>query len=182
MPDDRTVATEKGEEMKRIVIFGIVLMCCFSLIGIALAQDDIEKFPACKYCGMKPAKFTHSRMLIDYDNGTAVGVCSIHCAAIDLSLNIDRTPKMIRVGDFNTKKLIDAEKAFWVIGGKKMGVMTKNAKWAFEIQPDAEQFMKANGGKPATLDQAMKAAYEDMYTDTKMIRIKRKMKKMKKHQ
>ena len=168
--------------MKRIVIFGIVLICCFSLIGIALAQDGIDKFPACKYCGMNLAKFAHSRMLIDYDNGTAIGTCSIHCAAIDLSLNIDKTPKTIWVGDFNTKKLIDGEKAFWVIGGKKMGVMTKNAKWAFEKKADAEKFMKANGGKPATLDQAMKAAYEDMYTDTKMIRVKRKMKKMKMHQ
>lgn len=36
------------------------------------------------------------------------------------------------VGDYNTKRLIDAEKAVWVIGGGKQGVMTKRAKWAFE--------------------------------------------------
>jgi len=170
---------EKGETMKRFLIFGIVLLCCLSLTGIASAQDDIKKFPACKYCGMDRAKFAFSRVLIEYDNGTAEGTCSIHCAAIDLALNIDRTPQAILVGDFNTKNLIDAEKAFWVIGGSKMGVMTKNAKWAFEKQEDAEKFIKANGGKQASFDQAMKASYEDMYADTKMIREKRKMKKMK---
>lgn len=165
--------------MKRFLIAAVVLLVCFSLSGIAAAEDDIKQFPSCKYCGMDRAKFAHSRVLIEYADGTAEGTCSIHCAAIDFALNIDKTPKAIMVGDFNTKNLIDAEKAFWVIGGNKMGVMTKNAKWAFEKKEDADAFIKANGGKPATFDQAMKASYEDMYADTKMIREKRKMKKMK---
>jgi copper chaperone NosL len=164
--------------MKRFLIATVVVLLCFSLTGIAAAEDDIKQFPSCKYCGMDRAKFAFSRVLIDYDNGTAEGMCSIHCAAIDLALNIDKTPKAIMVGDFSTKNLIDAEKAYWVIGGSKMGVMTKNAKWAFEKKEDADAFMKANGGKPASFDQAMKASYEDMYADTKMIREKRKMKKM----
>ena len=37
---------------------------------------------------------------------------------------------------------------------------------------------RVNG--PRVFDDAMKAAYEDMYSDTKMIRDKRKMMKMKK--
>ena len=60
-----------------------------------------------------------------------------------------------------------------------MRVMTKRAKWAFEKKDDAEAFIKENGGTLAAFDEAMKAAYEDMYTDTKMIREKRKMMKMK---
>jgi len=83
----------------------------------------------------------------------------------------------VKVGDFNSKKLIDAEKAFWVIGGNKPGVMTKKAKWAFENKADAEKFIAENGGSLSTFDEAMKAAYEDMYDDTKMIREKRKMMK-----
>jgi len=165
--------------MKRFMVAAVVLLVSFSLSGLAVAEDDIKQFPSCKYCGMDRAKFAYSRVLIEYDNGTAEGTCSIHCAAIDFALNIDKTPKAIMVGDFNTKNLIDAEKAFWVIGGNKMGVMTKNAKWAFEKKEDADAFIKANGGKPGTFDQAMKASYEDMYADTKMIREKRKMMKMK---
>jgi nitrous oxide reductase accessory protein NosL len=99
--------------------------------------------------------------------------------AVDLALNIDKTLKTIQVGDYNTKNLTDAEKAFWVMGGSKMGVMTKRAKWAFDKKEDAEKFIKENGGENATFDVAMKAAYEDMYADTKMIRERRKMMKQK---
>ena len=173
---------KKGERMKRLLMFWMALLCCFSLSGIALAQEDINKIPTCKYCGMDRSKFAHSRVLLNYDNGTPVGTCSLHCAAIDLALNIDKTPDTILVGDYNTHNLIDATKAFWVIGGNQPGVMTKNAKWAFATKDDAEQFTKANGGHSATFDQAMKASYEDMYTDTKMIREKRKMMKMKMHE
>jgi nitrous oxide reductase accessory protein NosL len=74
--------------------------------------------------------------------------------------------------------LLDAEKACWVIGGKKPGVMTKRAKWAFASDKDAQAFIKENEGKPASFDEAMKASYEDMYTDTKMIRERRAKKRM----
>jgi nitrous oxide reductase accessory protein NosL len=116
-------------------------------------------------------------MLIVYDDGTEVGLCSLHCAAIDLAINIDKTPRVIYVGDFNTKKLIDAEQAVWVVGGNKPGVMTKRAKWAFASKADAEAFVQKEGGTVAAFDQAIKASYEDIYADTKMIRERRKMKK-----
>ena len=99
--------------------------------------------------------------------------------AVDLAQAFDKQPKVILVADYNKKDLIDAEKAFWVIGGEKPGVMTKTAKWAFADKKDAEAFIKENGGKLANFDDAMKATYEDMYNDTKMIREKRaKMKQM----
>ena len=99
--------------------------------------------------------------------------------AVDLALNIDKTPKTIQVADYNTKNLIDAEKAVWVIGGEKPGVMTKRAKWAFENKADAEAFIKTNKGTLADFEAAIKASYEDMYSDTKMIREKSKAKHMK---
>jgi len=129
---------------------------------------------------MDREKFAHSRVLIEYEDGTAEGMCSLRCAAVDLTINLDKTPKAIRVGDYGTKNLIDAEKALWVIGGSKMGVMTRRAKWAFDKKEDAEKFTKENGGDLAAFEQAMKAAYEDMYQDTKMIRERRKMRKMEK--
>lgn len=57
--------------------------------------------------------------------------------------------------------------------------MTKNPKWAFENQADAEMFMKGSGGKLASFEEALKGSYEDMNADTKMIREKRKMVMMK---
>jgi nitrous oxide reductase accessory protein NosL len=58
--------------------------------------------------------------------------------------------------------------------------MTKRAKWAFGEKGAAEAFVKENQGKVATFDEAMKATYEDMNEDTKMIRERRKMSQMKK--
>jgi copper chaperone NosL len=165
--------------MKRSHICGIALVFCFALAAMAFAQEDIAKHSSCKYCGMDRQKFAHSRIYIEYEDGTTVGACSIHCAAVDLALNIDKTPKSIQVGDYNSKGLIDVEKAVWVIGGGKMGVMTKRAKWAFEKRGDADAFVKENGGAIAPFDEMMKAAYEDMYADTKMIRERRKMMKQK---
>ena len=154
-------------------------MMSFVLItAVAFAQEDIKKYPSCKYCGMDREKFGHSRMLVEYDDGTSLGTCSLHCMAVELAIHIDKTPKAILVGDYNLKTLMDAEKATWIIGGNKMGVMTKRAKWAFEKKEDAEKFKAENGGDLASFEQALKAAYEDMYADIKMIRERRKMKKM----
>ena len=96
-----------------------------------------------------------------------------------LANSIDKSPKAIRVGDYNSRKLIDAETAFWVIGGNKAGVMSSRAKWAFEKKSDAEAFIAANGGSQAGFEDALKAAYEDLYKDTRMIREKRKLKRIK---
>ncbi|MFZ5996984.1 MAG: nitrous oxide reductase accessory protein NosL [Nitrospirota bacterium] len=166
--------------IKKLAIMKCLIFLCVLAAGISFAQtrEDIHQHRECKYCGMDRGSFDFTRMLIGYDDGTTAAVCSIHCAAVDLAGNIDKTPKEIRVGDFNSKQLIDAEKAFWVIGGKKPGVMSKQGKWAFERKHDAEGFIKTNGGKLSSFEEAMKTAYEDMYADTRMIRDKRKMKRM----
>ena len=161
--------------MRKISTLILIMVLFISLSGFVGAQNDIQSHPACKYCGMDRAKFAHSRVFIQNDDGTTEGTCSLHCAAVDLAVNIDKTPKAIMVGDFNTRNLIDVEKAFWVIGGNKMGVMTKRAKWAFENKADADKFKMESGGDSTTFELAIKAAYEDMYSDTKMIRDRRKM-------
>ena len=166
--------------MKKLAICATIVLFSLFFATIGFAQEDVKKHPSCKYCGMDREKFAHSRVLIEYEDGTAEGMCSLRCAAVDLTINLDKTPKAIRVGDYGTKNLIDAEKALWVIGGSKMGVMTRRAKWAFDKKEDAEKFTKENGGDLAAFEQAMKAAYEDMYQDTKMIRERRKMRKMEK--
>jgi copper chaperone NosL len=159
-----------------------LLISCFFLLTLTatlFAHEDTQKHSTCKYCGMDREKFAHSRMLIEYDDGTLVGTCSLHCTAIDLALNLDKTPKLLWVGDYSTKLLIDAEKAAWVIGGSKPGVMTKRAKWAFAQKEAAENYMKENGGTPTDFDGALKAAYEDIADDTKMIRERRRMMRQK---
>lgn len=161
-------------------LWALILILVVAAPWTAAADEDQLAHPACQYCGMDRTKFGHSRALVTYDDGTAVGTCSLHCAAIDLSLKIDKTPVSIEVADYNTKKLIDAESAHWVIGGRKMGVMTRRAKWAFADQAGADAFVAANGGNSGVFSVAVKSAFEDMYADLQMIREKRrKMRAMK---
>jgi copper chaperone NosL len=165
--------------MKKLayIVVGFFILAASEL---SWAQEDISKHPNCTYCGMDRAKFAHSRVLIEYDDGSTFGACSLHCAAIDLAVNIHKAPESILVGDYSSKKLINAESAIWVIGGNQAGVMTQRAKWAFEHLADANTFIKKHGGDLAYFEQAIKTSYEDMYHDTRRIHEKHKMRRMEK--
>ena len=162
-------------------IFLLLVGLCLATVPAALAAPpaDVAQSAACSHCGMNRGTFSHSRMLIEYEDGSRVATCSLHCTSVELANTIDRMPVMVSVADYDSKELIDAEKAVWVIGGSKKGVMTGHAKWAFASREAAVRFITANGGSIASFDEAIKAAYDDMYQDTKMIREFRKMKRLK---
>lgn len=161
-------------------LLSLTLACAFAALvapGAARADHhlgDVKEHASCRYCGMDRGKFASSRMLVEYDDGSRFAGCSLHCTAVDLAVQIDRTPVSIQVADMGTQALVDAEKAVWVLGGAKPGVMTRRAKWAFAERSAAEAFVKQHGGTLVSFDEAVKAAYEDMYQDSKMIREKRK--------
>ncbi len=140
----------------------------------ALAHDDIAKAPECPICGMDREKFAHSRVFVTYEDGTVYGTCSLHCAAIDLAVRLGLAPVSIEVGDYDGRHLIDAESASWVVGGSLPGVMTRRAKWAFETPEAAQAFIQQHGGESTDFDAVLKAAFEDMYEDNRMIRQRRK--------
>lgn len=160
-------------------IFLLILFGLFLSAAHAATPPNVEKSPSCRHCGMDRVKFSHSRMLIEYEDGSWAATCSLHCTAVELANTIDKIPVMVSVADYDSKELIDVEKAIWVLGGSKKGVMTGQAKWAFASLESAERFIKANGGSTVSFDAAIKAAYDDMYQDTKMIRDFRKMKRNK---
>lgn len=163
--------------MKRLIVTTLLCLGVSACFSFAASPADIATHASCAYCGMDREKFAHSRMLIEYDSGARVGTCSLHCAAVDLANNIDKIPTAIRVGDYSSKKLIDAEKAQWVVIAGKPGVMTRNAKWAFEDQQIARDFVAKQGGVLVSFENAIKASYEDLYLDTKQIRERRTMKR-----
>ena len=156
--------------MKGMSFFIAVVAAYLVLAGTAYAgiNEDVSLHKNCKVCGMSREEFAYSRVLIEYDNGTTVATCSTRCAALDLAMNIGRVPKSVKVGDFNSRTLIDAEKAYWVIGGKKEGTMSARGKWAFLKKSEAESFISRNGGKPGTFQNTLKASFEDLYRDLKM--------------
>jgi len=95
--------------MKKLFVLALVLLLPLSLIltpvqGGEPPANDISKAPACPLCGMDRNKFNFSRVFIEYDDGSTFGACSLHCAAIDMAVNIDKGPVNIWVGDYNTKR------------------------------------------------------------------------------
>ena len=140
-------------------------------------ENDIAKYPKCPYCGMDRKQFHHSRMLIHYSDDLADGTCSIHCAAISLSLNVDREPKALWVGDnaaaAEVKPLVDVDKASFLVGSSLKGVMTKRSKVAYATAAAATAARTTHGGELANFDQALLAAYTDMSQDVSMIRKNR---------
>ena len=141
-------------------------------------QDgDIARYPRCPYCGMDRRQFHHSRMLIHYGNGVPDAVCSIHCAAISLALNIDAEPRAIWVADNapagEPKPLVDVDKATFLIGGSTPGVMTLRSKVAFGSESAAKAAQAAQGGATGDFNAALLAAYSDMSGDVARIRKNR---------
>jgi copper chaperone NosL len=157
-----------GGIMRTKAIYFAVIVMVIAIALLAFAQvakeKDISLHKNCKHCNMDREKFNFSRMLIEYEDGTSVGLCSIRCAAVELNQNKDKKVKSLMVADYTTKKLTDARTANWVIGGKQQGVMTSVPKWAFAKEKDAQKFVKENGGKIALFDEAMKAAQDEMVT------------------
>ncbi len=132
----------------------------FTLLGttIIAQASDIDDHRDCSYCGMDRKAYGFSRMLIQYQDGATVGVCSLHCAVTELDANQGRAVQAMLVADRDTRTLIEAEKAVWVMGGKKRGVMTGEPKWAFQAKEAAEVFIKEYGGKLVTWTEVLAAA------------------------
>ena len=139
--------------------------------------NEFEKYPRCPYCGMDRKMWSHTRHLVQYDDGTAEGTCSIRCLAVALAINLDRGPAKIWVGDAGApdkvKPLVDAEKATYAIEEGKMGTMTKRRKYAYADAAKA----KATGGRTASFDEALQLAYADLGKDSALSRARRAEKK-----
>lgn len=146
-------------------------------------ENDIEKYAKCPYCGMDRKQYHHSRMVVHYSDDLADGTCSIHCAAISLSVNVDREPKAIYVGDnasaAEIKPLVEVGKATFLIGSSIKGVMTKRSKVAYSDEAALKASQAANGGEPGNFDAALLAAYTDMAQDVAMIRKNREERRKK---
>jgi len=101
-------------------------------------------------------------MQVVYEDEAMVGTCSIHCTAIEFGMNKQKLIMSLLVADHaDTKKLIHARKACWVIGGSEKGVMTLEPKWAFERKEEAELFVTRNGGRLANWEEAFELALHE---------------------
>ncbi len=118
--------------------------------AVEAAEDDVAVHRECGYCGMDRKAYGYSRMLVRYQDGAEVGVCSLRCAVVELDAHPERTVQALRVADRDTHALVEAEAATWVLGGRRKGVMTMRPKWAFAAPAGARTFVQGGGGGVST--------------------------------
>jgi nitrous oxide reductase accessory protein NosL len=148
-------------KLKYGAICFLVLVLLSIAVTVVVAGNDIDEYRSCSQCGMDRKAYGYSRMVITYDNGSRVGVCSLHCAVTEMNEHKVSAVKSLLVADRNSRALVEAEKAFWVVGGSKRGVMTQNPKWAFATKDAAQSFVNSNGGRITGWDAVLLAARED---------------------
>jgi len=122
---------------------------------------DIRYHRGCVYCGMDRNQYSQARMRITYSDNSVVGLCSIRCLTIELKAQNKKKIKSIEVADFFTRKLIDAENAYWVVGGSVKGVMTNTPKWAFADKVGAEKFINKHGGTLSSYEKILAMAEKE---------------------
>lgn len=156
----------------------------FLQVDTAPLENEFEKYPRCPYCGMMRKAWSHSRHLIVYEDDSVDATCSIHCAGISLSLNMDRGPKTIYAGDAGAeaeiKPLVDTAEMTYVINPTQMGTMSKVSKWAYADAAKAQAAAAgAEGARLASFDDALREAFIGMAEDTIAIRKRRAEKRAK---
>jgi nitrous oxide reductase accessory protein NosL len=122
-----------------------------------ILQNNKEKM-FCVKCGMKLPKFYKTNHVAEYE-GQIRQYCSLHCLVADL--NEGNTLKNPKVVDVTSLKFIDASQAFYVVGSKKRGTMSRISKYAFKDESDAQSFQHEFGGDILDMHKAIEATQKD---------------------
>ena len=146
-------------------------------------DKEFEKYPKCPYCGMDRKEHHKARMLVQYSDDLADGVCSIHCLSLSLGLNIDREPKQIWGPDYGSaaepRPLVPVDNLVYLIGADLKHAMTKRSKHSFASPSVAKEFQAKHGGSLGNFNDALREAYLDMASDVTMIRKNREERRRK---
>ena len=126
----------------------------------------------CGVCGMNLAKFYKTNYAAILDDNTTKEYCSMHCLAKDYP-NIQPHLKKLLVVDAKSGKWIDARSAWYVVGSKVPGTMSKVSKLAFATKQEAQEFAKRYGGKVVDFEEAFEMAQKSLAKEERMIQAKR---------
>jgi len=154
--------------MKRL----LAIMLCVSIIIIGSSWLKAEDQKWCPLCSMNLKMFWKTNHWLTFSDGKRTGYCSLHCASKVYQkrpTDIDRW----EVGDYHMKTLINANRAYFLIGSDLPGTMTPVSKLAFASQDLAKNYQKEHGGTIGSLDDALTRAIEGRGEDMALIKKKK---------
>jgi nitrous oxide reductase accessory protein NosL len=143
-----------------------------AFLFFSAVQAEEQKW--CPLCSMNLKMFWKTSHWLTLSDGKRTGYCSIHCA----SKIYQKRPTYIdrwEVADYDMKTLIDARRAYFLIGSDLPGTMTPVSKLAFASLNVAKSYQKEHGGGIGSLDDALTRAIEGRGEDMALIK-KRKAK------
>ena len=85
-----TVRTATKLISTSLAVTSMLFCLLLAMPTVSLGAAAVEGPKSCNVCGMDRTMFAQSRMLITYEGGASVGVCSIHCAAAELKMSKDK--------------------------------------------------------------------------------------------
>ena len=153
----------------KLTLTGLFLLGSFSILNAAMFQSvpaakailvqQGEMKSSCAMCGMNLVMFYKTSYIATL-NGKKKQYCSLHCLVDDMK-NHHNSLQDIKVVDTNSLKLIDAKKAYYVVGSSKKGTMSRVSKYAFSTLSAASKFAAKNGGEVMGFNAAVQTAQED---------------------
>ncbi len=172
--------------MKKVIS---IFFAVFVLFSLSYAKDSFSKMATikpqliqkgeakkwCAVCGMNLKMFWKTSHAVLLKDGSTKQYCSLRCLAADYP-NIKDKIKEIMAVDAKTQKLINAKDAYYVVGSKIPGTMSKVSKFAFANKKDALEFQKKYGGEIMAFDLAFKHAQSSLKEDTQMVMKKKRAK------
>lgn len=167
----------------------LMLLCAMGL-SLGLYAEEFSKVASgepqliqkgdaktwCPICGMNLKMYYKTSHGVELKDGVTKQYCSIRCLAVDYPVIEGKISKIL-VTDVKSEKLIDAKKAFYVIGSKVPGTMSMVSKLAFEQEADAKVFALENGGEIVNFEVAFAKANASLKDDVDEF-IKKKQKGM----
>jgi nitrous oxide reductase accessory protein NosL len=165
----------------RVFFFTLLMLAAFALPAAAedvcmvahpLHPPDPAFAGQCPNCGMLRSmwartwtSFTHASV--------RQSVCSLHCLA-DVVLKSGLEPTEVMVAAYlEPNRTLPAVDAYFVLGSRVPGTMTRISKPAFPDRTSAETFAQACGGRLATFREALGVAERDLPAENAMIAAKR---------
>lgn len=151
--------------MKKVLLFVTLLTTlasAFMFQSVPASKAKIlqsgKEARYCSNCGMDLVMFYRTNHAAKVD-GKLKQFCSLHCLAE--VLNSGAKVNDIKVVDAKSLEWIDAKKAFYVVGSKVKGTMSRISKYAFANISDAKEFQHLKGGKIMNFQQALQVAKKD---------------------
>jgi len=133
-----------------------------------LDPPDSSFVGRCPNCGMTRSMWARTWASFENPEGRHE-VCSLHCLA-DISRKSGTAPRNVKVSLYlNPEVMVPASGAFFVVGSKAPGTMTKKSKLAFADRGAAAAFAARCGGTVAALEEAYSSARAGLDVENRSI-------------